>query len=187
MSDLLHFHVQSLLELQMPSVIQEEAQHSSHSLLPIRHLQLHDRSKLESCRLMHCMTYLSSSKSQMWLWNVIPHRAGSLLSCSSGTPGASQHNLHHQDATRICCAALPIVLCDSAKAVAAGFTDLTLPERFLLACCSSLSGRCVASTAPQAAGATTLVPSYQKGIFTQRSTTSSFENQCNYTDASQFN
>jgi len=79
-----------------------------------------------------------------------------------------------------------MVLCDSAKAVAAGFTDLTLAERFQLACCSSLSGRCAASTTPQAAGAT-LVPCYQKGIFAQRSTTSSSEKQRNYTNASQFN
>lgn len=86
------------------------------------------------------------------MWWHISLGGGSLPACSTSMLRASQHHLHHQDATRICCTALPTVLCDFIKALAAVFTDMASAERFQLTYCFPSWAGFVATAGPRRLG-----------------------------------
>lgn len=86
------------------------------------------------------------------MWWHISLGGGSLPACSTSMLRASQHHLHHQDATRICCTALPTVFCDFIKALAAVFTDMASAERFQLTYCFPSWAGFVATAGPRRLG-----------------------------------
>lgn len=132
-SDLFHFHVQShLLGLQMPSVFQGGSL-VFFSLPAPRTVGSWCMTEASVNCAGSCTTWsehrmlvtlqitnVTVECDGISLWGRLP-----ALPAPATCQGASQHHLHHQDAARICCTALPKAPCDSVKAVTAGFTDMT--------------------------------------------------------------